>query len=235
MNRTNLVPNTINNDKTIAILQNPNTAGSNSVSLSSNERTGVEFSYSFYLNVNPSSFQQKSPTTSLLHVFHKGYASQFPLMSPGVYMRSDTNTMRVYMGTYKTWNNYIEIENIPVSKWVHVALVCKEKALEIFVNGNIAKKMSFEGYTPYQNYQDICCFSNRRVLLQPAKIASLTEDFNVMGSMTGLLSRLTYFSYALCYAEIQAMMNEGPSSQMDSIQNTDIPPYMADNWWTKST
>ena len=235
MNRTNLVPNTINNDKTIAILQNPNTAGSNSVSLSSNERTGVEFSYSFYLNVNPSSFQQKSPTTSLLHVFHKGYASQFPLMSPGVYMRSDTNTMRVYMGTYKTWNNYIEIENIPVSKWVHVALVCKEKALEIFVNGNIAKKMSFEGYTPYQNYQDICCFSNRRVLLQPAKITSLTEDFNVMGSMTGLLSRLTYFSYALCYAEIQAMMNEGPSSQMDSIQNTDIPPYMADNWWTKST
>jgi hypothetical protein len=235
MNRTTLVENTINNDKTVTILQNPNLSASKSVSLSSNERTGVEFSYSFYLNVNPSTFQQNNPTTGLQHIFHKGYASQFPLMAPGAYMRSDTNTMRVYMGTYKTWNNYIEVENIPVSKWVHVVIVCKEHALEVYVNGNIAKKMSFDGYAPYQNYQDICCFSNRRILLQSSKAPSIGEnDFNVLGSTTGLLSRLTYFSYALCYAEIQQLMNEGPSSKMESSQIADVPPYMADNWWTQS-
>ena len=235
MNRTNLVANTINNDKTFTILQNPNLAASKSISLSSNERTGTEFSYSFYLNVNPSTFQQNNPTTGLQHIFHKGFASQFPLMAPGAYMRSDTNTLRVYMGTYKTWNNYIEVENIPVSKWVHIVIVCKEHSLEIYVNGNIAKKMSFDGYAPYQNYQDITCFSGRRILLSKSKVTSLGEnDFNVLGSMTGLLSRLTYFSYALSYVEIQQMMNEGPSSEMESTQTADIPPYMADNWWTQS-
>ena len=235
MNRTTLVENTINNDKTISIPQNPNANGANTVNLSSNERTGVEFSYSFYLNVNPSTFQSADQTAGLYHIFHKGYASQFPLMAPGVYMRSDQNTLRVYMNTYKTWNNYIDVENIPVSKWVHIVVVCKEHSLEIYVNGNIAKKMSFDGYSPYQNYQDICCFSNRRILLSKSKVTSLGEsDFNVLGSMNGLLSRLTYFSYGLSYSEIQQLMNQGPSSKMDSAQSMDIPPYMADNWWTQS-
>lgn len=235
MNRTTLVANTINSDKMISIPQNPNVSGSNTVSLSSNERTGVEFSYSFYLNVNPSTFKGADPNTGLYHIFHKGYSSQFPLMAPGVYMRSDQNTLRVYMNTYKTWNNYIDIENIPVSKWVHIVIVCKEHALEIYVNGNIAKKMSFDGFSPYQNYQDICCFSNRVFTVSKSKVSSLGDnDFNVKGAMNGMMSRLTYFSYGLGYSEIQQLLNQGPSSQMDSSQSMDIPPYMADNWWTQS-
>ncbi len=235
MNRTVLVANTINSDKTISIPQNPNVSGSNTVSLSSNERTGVEFSYSFYLNVNPATFQGADQTAGLYHIFHKGYASQFPLMAPGVYMRSEQNTLRVYMNTYKTWNNYVDVENIPVSKWVHVVIVCKEHALEIYVNGNIAKKMSFDGFSPYQNYQDICCFSNRRILLSKSKVTSLGDnDFNVLGAMKGMMSRLTYFNYGLSYSEIQQLLNQGPSSQMESAQLMDIPPYMADNWWTQS-
>ena len=235
INRTVLVENTITSDKTIVIPQNPNISGSNTVNLSSNERTGVEFSYSFYLNVNPSTFNGADQTTGLYHIFHKGYSSQFPLLAPGVYMRSDQNTLRVYMNTYKTWNNYIDVENIPVSKWVHVVLVCKEHSLEIYVNGNIAKKMSFDGFSPYQNYQDICCFSNRRILLSKSKVTSLGDsDLNILGAMKGMMSRLTYFNYGLSYSEIQQLMNQGPSSKMESSQSMDIPPYMADNWWTQS-
>lgn len=235
INRTVLVANTINSDKTISIPQNPNASGSNTVSLSNNERSGVEFSYSFYLNVNPSTFQSADQTAGLYHIFHKGYASQFPLMAPGVYMRSDQNTLRVYMNTYKTWNNYVDVENIPISKWIHIVVVCKEHALEIYVNGNIAKKMSFDGFSPYQNYQDICCFSNRRILLSKSKVSSLGDsDFNVLGAMKGLMSRLTYFNYGLSYSEIQQLLNQGPSSQMESSQLADVPPYMADNWWTQS-
>ena len=234
MNRTTLVANTIKDGKTIVIPQNPNMPGSNTVNLSDNERTGVEFSYSFYMNVDASSFQGADQTDSLLHIFHKGYASQFPLLAPGVYMHSNHNTLRVYMNTYKTWNNYIDVENIPVSKWVHIVIVCKEHALEIYVNGNIAKKMSFDGYSPYQNYQDICVFSGRSITLQKVKTTSLSDNFKVSKAMTGMLSRLTYFSYGLCYSEIQQLMNQGPSSQMDSTQTADIPPYLADNWWTQS-
>jgi len=230
MNRTDVLPNTYNiDDKTITISQNPNVYGSKPIHLSDNERSGIEFSYSFYLNVHPAAFRQE---LGLLHIFHKGYSSQFPLLAPGVYMRSDTNTLRVYMNTYKTWNNFVEIENIPVSKWVHVAIVCKESALEVYINGNLSKKLSFDGYTPYQNYEDICCFSQRRITLTHTKVPSVDENgFNVFGSMKGMLSRLTYFSYAICYSEIQTLMNEGPSSTMDSSVMSEIPPYLADNWW----
>lgn len=233
MNKTVLLPNTYSTDnKTITIPQNPNIAGSKAVHLSSNEPSGVEFSYAFYLHVNPATFRQEY---GLLHIFHKGYSSQFPLLAPGVYMRSDTNTLRVYMNTYRTWNNFVEVENIPVSKWVHIVVICKNNALEIFVNGNLAKKLSFDGFAPYQNDQDIICFSQRRITLKHSIVSSTDENgFDIFGSLKGLVSNLTYYSYALSYSEIQQLMNEGPSTKMDSALDTsNVPPYLADNWWTQ--
>lgn len=233
LNRTELLPNTYNiEDKSINIPQDPNVKGSKTVNLSENERSGIEFSYSFYMNVHPSAFRQEY---GLNHIFHKGFSQQFPLLAPGVYMRSDTNTLRVYMNTYKTWNNYVEIENIPVGKWVHVVIACSENSLEVYINGNLAKKLPFDGFAPYQNSQDICCFSQRRITLKKSIVPSVDETgFDVFGCMKGYLSRLTYFSYALSYAEIQQLMNEGPSSKMDSANiTTNMPPYLDDTWWSQ--
>lgn len=233
MNRTVLLPNTYNiDDKSITISQNPNLKGAKPVHLSTNERSGIEFSYTFYLNVNPSAFRQEY---GLCHIFHKGYSSQFPLLAPGVYMRSDTNTLRVYMNTFKTWNNYVEVENFPIGKWVHVAIVCSDNSLEIYINGNLSKKLPFEGFAPYQNYEDIVCFSQRRITLKHSIIPSTDEHgFDVFGCMKGMISRLNYFNYALCYAEIQQLMNEGPSSKIESaLTVTNIPPYLDDTWWTQ--
>jgi hypothetical protein len=233
LNRTALLPNTYNTiDKTINIPQNPNIKGSKVIALSNNERNGIEFSYSFYLNVAPTSFRQEY---GLSHIFHKGYPSQFPLLAPGVYMRSDTNTLRVYMNTYKTWNNYVEVENIPVGKWVHIVIACDENSLLVYVNGNLAKKLSFEGFAPYQNFEDICCFSQRRITLKNSLVPSTDETgFDVFGCMSGQLSRLNYFSYALSYSEIQELMNEGPSTKLDSaVSSGNIPPYLDDTWWNQ--
>lgn len=233
MSRTELLPNTYNIiDKSITIPQNPTIKGSKSVSLSNNERSGIEFSYTFYLNVSPTAFRQEY---GLNHIFHKGYPAQFPLLAPGVYMRSDTNTLRVYMNTYKTWNNYVEVENIPVSKWVHIAIVCNESSLEVYVNGNLAKKLPFEGYAPYQNFEDIICFSQRVISLKQSIVPSVEDNgFNVFGCMAGQLSKLNYFSYALCYAEIQQLMNEGPSGKLQSATtNVNVPPYLDDTWWSQ--
>lgn len=230
MNRTTLLPYTYNiDDKVKTIIQNPNKEGSIPIHLSDNERSGIEFSYCFYLNAHPSAFRTEE---GLFHIFHKGYSTQFPLLAPGVYMRSDTNTMRVYMNTYKTWNNYIEIENIPISKWVYIVIICKDNALEVYVNGNLKKKKSFDGSAPYQNNQDIICFSQRPVVLKSSYIKSLQEDVHVFGAMKGMISRLLYFNYGLGYAEIQKLMNEGPSTKMDSSSMKDVPPYLADTWWT---
>jgi hypothetical protein len=138
------------------------------------------------------------------------------------------------MNSVKTWNNHIEIENIPLNKWVHVAIICKDSALEIFINGNLSKKKSFEGSVVYQNYQDIICFSQRHVIYKKPTETNEHKKFEVYGAMKGMLSRLTYFNYALCYQEIQKEMAQGPSSEMDSSNLNDIPPYLSDTWWSHS-
>ena len=232
INRVELLPNTYAiTSKSVTITQNPIVNNTNQIQVSDNERSGTEFTYSFYLNIDPSAFRQES---GLLHIFHKGYAKQFPLLAPGVYMHSNKNTLRVYMNTFKTWNNYIEVDNIPLNKWVHIAIICKENALEIFINGNLSKKLSFDGFAPYQNYQDLICFSQRNITLSKINIPSLHVDLQIFGSLKGMLSRLTYFNYALCYAEIQKQMDTGPSSKMDQSNLNDVPPYLADSWWISS-
>lgn len=234
MNRTPLLEDTnVMDDTMVTIAQNPNFPKSNPVHLSVNERSGIEFSYSFFINVNPSTFRQEE---GLLHVFHKGYSTQFPLLAPGVYLRSHTNTLRVYMNTYKTWNNFIDVDNFPVSKWVHVVIVCKDHSLEVYINGNLSKKMSFEGFAPYQNYQDIICFSQRRINVKKAMVPSADDNgLDVFGCAKGMMSRLNYFSYAVCYAEIQQLMAEGPSTKMNSASVANPPPYLADTWWASSS
>ena len=103
------------------------------------------------------------------------------------------------------------------------------------VNGNLSKKLPFEGFTPYQNYEDIVCFSQRRITLRHSIVPSTDENgFDVFGCMKGMISRLNYFNYALCYAEIQQLMNQGPSNKMDSTTtNQNIPPYLDDTWWSQ--
>lgn len=230
LNRTELLPITYSTeDKTYTMIQNPNDQNAQPVALSDNERTGTEFTYSVFIMVHPSAFRQEK---GLLHIFHKGNPSQWPLQGPGVYMHSETNTLKVYMNSFKTWNMSVDIENFPVGKWVHVAIVCKASHLEVFVNGNLSKRLGFDGYLPYQNYGDICCFSQRRITI-PKTVPSLDEDgFEVFGAMKGMVSRLIYFNYALSYSEISTMMNQGPSSKFAGSQSGMPAPYLQDTWWT---
>lgn len=138
------------------------------------------------------------------------------------------------MNTYRTWNNYVEIDNFPISKWVHVVISCNENALDIFINGNLSKRYSFDGFTPYQNDQDIICFSQRQLKLDQSHVPSVDKNgFQVYGAMKGYLSRLIYFNYALSYSEIQQLLSEGPSTVMDSdVIDSSAAPYLDDTWWT---
>ena len=202
------------------------------IGLSMNERTGIEFSYSFYLYVNPATF---SGNKTFKHVFHKGYATPWPLMAPGVFLHSDTNTMRVVMNTYKNPYTYADVKNIPVQKWFHVVLNSYKGGLDIFVNGNLANRISFADTVPYQNFQDIVIFSNANInTLRGSSIPSLNgEDFQFEGAFKGYLSNLTYARYALSVNEIQRLLNAGPSSKLKQKQ-MDKPPYLADDWWANS-
>ncbi len=230
--RVNVLPYTVSSsDKPREFIQDPKARNAILLPLSDNERTGAEFTYSFYIWVNPTSFRQEE---GLLHVMHKGNPSPYPLMSPGVFMKSNTNTLRVYMNSSKTWNNYVDVENFPVKKWVHVAIIARDNSVEVYINGNIAKKLAMDGGVLYQNFGNLYLFSQRPCVLNKTLIPSLDTDMlQIFGTYTGNLSALTYFSYALSYTQIQSIVAEGPSKQTE-VTGEDAPPYLEDAWWVNN-
>lgn len=223
--------------KSYVFTQRPGQPNSLPISFSDNERTGIEFSYSFFIFVNPSSFNTDSTSgvSGLMHVFHKGYAKQFPLLGPGVYMLEDSNTMRIYMNSNATWDNHIDVSNFPVKKWVHVALVARANGMEVYINGDLSKRIVFSGGSAYQNFQDLIVFSQRRPQMPTTDSNGQTTSTNIQvkGAFRGMLSRLRYFNYALSYTEIAALVSEGPSERVES-QSQDQPPYLVDTWWTQT-
>jgi hypothetical protein len=198
--------------------------------LSDNERTGIEFTYSFFLYINPNTF---TGTDALYHVLHKGYASAWPLLGPGVFLKGNTNTMRVAMNTYTNPYTYLDIDNIPVQKWFHTALVCRKNSLEVYINGNLRNRLDFKGTLPYQNFQDLHVFSPLKRVIRETQTFSLTAPIAYEGVFSGSLSNLIYLAYAASYTEIQSLMNLGVSNKTVSSAQ-DKPPYLVDTYWTTS-
>jgi hypothetical protein len=230
LNFVTLLDKTVASDTSmITISQNPSQIDSVPIGISVNERTGIEFAYSFYLYVNSTTF--KDGTETLKHVFHKGYTSPWPLMGPGVFMLGSTNTMRVIMNTQTNPFTYVDVTNIPVAKWVHVVLNCYKAGLDIYINGNLATRLPLKGTMPYQNFQNIVIFSPAITQLLKSQIPSLPFDVKFDGSIAGQFSSLKYARYALSINEINSLMAQGPSKKI-ALSTTETPPYNADTWWT---
>ena len=213
------------------IHQNPNIEGAVPLGISVNERTGIEFAYSFYLYVNPTTFTGEE---KLKHVFHKGYISPWPLLGPGVFILANTNTMRVVMNTQMNPYLHADITNIPVQKWFHVVLNCYKAGLDIYVNGNLANRLSLKNNLPYQNFQNINFFSKSTRVLPVTAVASLNSqphDIEYAGAISGKLGGMKYARYALSIHEIKGLMSEGPSKKV-KVSTQETPPYNADSWWT---
>ena len=174
---------------------------------------------------------------------HKGYSNPFPLMQPGIFCWGDSNKLRVYMNCYDTWDNYVEIENIPVDKWFHFTVSCKGNTMYIYINGNLKKKMPFSNNTPpYQNFGNVYLFNSRTISLSKSITLSLERDpeflslqgssnVNFNGSAKGQVSRVYYFGYALTYTEIQTLINMGPAPV---IVSNDLDAKLSDTWWVNN-
>jgi hypothetical protein len=235
-------------------LQDPNMSGSSAylpLLLSENQLTGIEFSYTTFIYIHPDS---DDGTNTFKTVFYKGYeTTPFPLLGPGVFVSAAnaTNaapTLRIVMNSYESWFNHVDVEQITFGKWLHLALVLRKNALEVYVNGNLAKKASFKGTLPYQNYQPLVLFPNSVAGSGQILTAQLFdnssggntskqmgippgENMSISGKFSGYISNMYYFGYAITYSEIQAMMAMGPSPKFDQT-NMDTPPYLIDSWWT---
>jgi hypothetical protein len=55
------------------------------------------------------------------------------------------------MNSSLAWNNHVDIPNIPLKKWFHLVVMLKGKALDVYINGNLANRHKFTDI-PKLNY-----------------------------------------------------------------------------------
>jgi hypothetical protein len=218
----------LSDDSQLIIQQDINTyPDAKPILASDNERTGIEFAYSFWVAVNETTFNGQDV---LRNVFYKGYDNNpWPLMAPGVFIKGDTNTMRIVYSSFSDSYNHIDIENIPVNKWFHVVLNFQKSALEIHINGKMVNKLPFESSLPYSNYGNINVFNN------VTKTVNIPNNRVVayQGSISGKISNLLYTRYAVSYNEIQTFYSKGPSTIVKTTSSTEKPPYLSSDWYTE--
>ena len=143
------------------------------------------------------------------HILHKGNQNGNPNRAPGVWIHPHKNTMRVYMNTYEHLYDYIDIDNIPVKRWVHCVIVLNGMYLDVYINGHLKNRIKLSSM-PKQNFGDFW--------------------MNMDGGFDGFLSNVRYYRKSLKYYEIEQITREGPSNKK-CIDSGQIPPYLNDDWW----
>ncbi len=174
-----LISNTVDPTyQMVRVYQDPRNTSSKTLPRSANERDGLEFSYSLWLNINSSTFSspvvanngapavvEKSPAT-LKHIFHKGTNGMYPLLAPGVFLDEHSNSLVIYMNTFDDWRNIVVIKNVPVQKWVHLVISVRNRTMDVYVNSNVVASKTFTSF-PKQNYGDVFFFNTQRRRLGP--------------------------------------------------------------------
>jgi hypothetical protein len=224
---------------------------------SKDERNGTEFSYSCFLSVQPETFTGEK--NAFKHVYHKGSVNVFPLMAPGVFFKADKNTLRVYMNSSMEWGNFIDVHNIPMKKWFHLVVMVKGRALDVYINGNLANRHKFRDI-PKLNFGGFYLFLPKNVNTQiikekqqctPEKAAGsatsqITKEteknlkgvpITILGRMNGYASRIKYYAFALSFSQIDKLLREGPNPTMfrpSATAPTDPSQTVAVGWDTKN-
>ena len=199
-----LLNGTKNGKHANVVSQDPNSVNYIPMKRSDN-RDGVEFTYDFWILIE--SYEYK--TGEWKHVFHKGNSTSMPNRAPGVYLHPNKNSMRVYMNTLNNPFEYVDIDNLPLRKWLHMSVVLKNKDLNIYVNNHLKTTKKLDSL-PRQNQGDFW--------------------MNINGGFEGYLSNVRYYSYAISFDEIDANVRKGPNSD-SCVDTNEIPPYFDDDWW----
>ena len=224
-NSVNRAPYLIKGTKTgkhsVIIQQDPNSINYIPIKRSENQ-DGMEFSYSFWMLIMDVSYRPGQ----WKHIFHKGGSTSYPNRAPGVWLHPTKNSIRVYMNTFNNPLEYVDIDNIPVKKWVCVQVILqnvnshvdepkdfveKERnhVLDVYINGTVKKSKILDSI-PKQNNGDLWV--------------------NLFGGFDGYLSKLRYYDEALEYEEIQGIVKEGPS-KIITADTGELPPYLDNDWW----
>lgn len=213
------------NDR-VVVPQDP--AKDNSVQISkSNDRSrGVEFTWGVWLFLSESS----ETIDKYKNVFVKGdenFDGSFNITNgPGLYVMSKKDA------TNKTSNYEIQvrmdvirdnepsiivIDDIPIQKWIHVAIRLQNTVLDVYVNGTLAKRENMTS-APKQNFNDVVIGAN--------------------GGFPGKLSNLRYYAHALNVFEINNIVMFGPNItpsvlSIDAKGKSGSYSFLSNLWYTQ--
>lgn len=175
---------------------------------SKDQNSGIEFTYLFWINV--SKWDEK--VMGWKHVFHKGTQEGEPLRCPAVWLHPVRNSMRIYMNTMKSPNEYLDVDDIPIQKWICIGIAVKQNKLDVYINGNIIKSKTFSSPVK-QNYGDVYVTNQ--------------------GGFDGYISRLRYFNNYITYSQLRDFLIAGPDPVPLDEADT-MPPYFDSRYWSRS-
>lgn len=199
------------------IPQDPKQTNAIPIYRSNDQSKGMEFTWSSWLYLS----DLGKDAGKYQHVFSKGDGnidSNTNLSTvnngPGLYISPMDNKLHIIMNTVSSTdpNTTIDIDNIPIQKWFHVALRLQNTVLDVYVNGVVVNRLLLNN-TPKQNYGNVYVCQN--------------------GGFSGKLSNLRYYSRALNVFEINNIVSSGPNMKVAS----DTKPiggfdYLSTQWYT---
>jgi hypothetical protein len=213
-----LVKGKVTGASDLTISQTPNSNTDPIVFRSNNKSNGMELTWSVWLTID-----KLKDYPQYNHVFNKGNDDYDTTgvatvnNAPGVYLTNNSGSpvLRVYMDTVDRNDVFVDIQNIPLKKWFHLAVRIKNNIMDIYINGSVAQRHVFTS-VPKQNYNDVFVGKN--------------DGFN------GYLSNLLYYDRALNVYEINNIILGGPNvSELPAnvpLSNLGYYSYLSRSWYT---
>jgi hypothetical protein len=160
-----------------------------------NQKQGIAFTYACWILVNDYTVNYGTRRA----IFTKDDC-------PGVYLDTTSNGIVIAVDTYGA-KETILIDNMPAAKWIHLALVVDQDALDVYIDGVLKQHHSL-AQLPKQN-------------TSPVKMGS---------SWDGVLAQLYYYPRCLTAVDIQTLAATVPTD--DLKKKPAGPPYFDMTWYT---
>jgi hypothetical protein len=207
-----LIHGMTNGNAPMTITQNPDDSKSVPILRSNNESEGLEFTWSFWIYID----NLPDVANGLQTIFCKGDGTVNN--GPGVFLGPDISSgiLHIKMDTVisNDTNNTIDIPNIPLRNWVHVAIRCEQTTIDVYINGVIASRKTLNNL-PKQNYNDVLIAPNN--------------------GFSGKISNLRYYSHALNIFEINYIVYGGPNTALiNATKSSSGSSYLSRNWYSSN-
>jgi len=213
-----LINGMIDAKQMVRVSQDPSINGAIPIMRSQNELDGLEFTWSVWVNIDDMTYRRGE----YKHIFHKGnddinvtkvpVGMNQPNNAPGLYIAPNSNKLVVVMNTFSNINEEVEIDDIPLNKWVNVIIrVDKNHVMDVYINGRLVRRHMLSE-VPKQNYGDVYLSMN--------------------GGFSGYTSCLRYFNTAIGTNKIQSIIDNGPCLNMIGSNMLDSKPrYLSLRWF----